>query len=68
MMHVEQNSKLPLLEYELIDFSAQLVPSPRPPIKTVKLTELEAHTLNRGFAFNHADKRYIRKDPDEKAS
>ena len=68
MMHVEQNSKLPLLEYDLIDYSAQLVPSPRPPLSTVKMTELEAYHINQGFAMNNVSKRYIRKDQNEQTN
>ena len=46
-------------KYMLINYDK---PAPIIPSKPVVLTEYEAHTLNRGFAFNRITKRYIKMD------
>ena len=46
-------------KYILINYNQ---PAPIIPPKPVVLTEYEAHTLNRGFAFNRTAKRYIKID------
>lgn len=46
-------------KYMLINYDK---PAPIITPKAVVLTEYEAHTLNRAFAFNRATKRYIKID------
>lgn len=46
-------------KYMLINYNK---PASIIPPKPVVLTEYEAHTLNRGFAFNRITKRYIKMD------
>ena len=46
-------------KYMLINYNK---PAPIITPKAVVLTEYEAHTLNRAFAFNRATKRYIKMD------
>tara|TARA_B100001248_G_scaffold128994_1_gene96684 strand:- start:2101 stop:2271 length:171 start_codon:yes stop_codon:yes gene_type:complete len=46
-------------KYILINYDK---PEPIIKPKPVTLTEYEAHTLNRGFAFNRLAKRYIKNE------
>ena len=58
MREIEKNPVLH--EYQLIDYSKPH--NEWKPIKIVKLTTDEAHTINRAFGANGATKRYIKND------
>lgn len=60
MFQIEKDPEL--FEYELIDYSTQLIPTARKPIRTVKMSAYEAHSRNQGYAMNQTSKRYIKKD------
>lgn len=55
---MNQNNE-PTHTYKLIEYDK---PAPVLPERTTRLTEHEAHTLNRGFGFNRVRKRYIKID------
>ena len=60
MFQIEKDSEL--FEYELIDYSEQIIPSTRKPIRVVKMSIHEARSLNQGYALNQICMRYIKKD------
>ena len=60
MFQIEKDPEL--FEYELIDYSAQVIPTLRKPIRIVKMSVKDAHSRNQGYAMNQTTMRYIKKD------
>ena len=60
MHQIEKDPEM--VEYDLIDYSTELIPRERTPIRTVKMSAYEAHSRNQGYAMNQTSLRYIKKD------
>lgn len=64
MFQIEKDPEL--FEYELIDYSTQLIPTQREPERLIKMSVHEAHSRNQGYAMNSISKRYIKRDTKQK--